>query len=67
MIEILILAVWLALLVGFLGGLAWFAYHRCAVVVLTRRFLAELAAVAVVFTLILWGLPMAGLAIGVCP
>ncbi|HEY9344209.1 MAG TPA: hypothetical protein VIQ53_02805 [Inquilinus sp.] len=56
---------WICLLAGIVGGLCWHAYRLDGVALLTRRFLAELVTVALLFSAVLWGLPTAGAALGI--
>jgi hypothetical protein len=58
---------WICLLIGVFAGIHWHARRLAQAALLTRRFIGELLAVAIAFSLILWGLPLAGLAIGVSP
>ncbi|MGO1078301.1 hypothetical protein [Inquilinus sp. CA228] len=65
MIAAVIATGWLCLLAGFVGGLALHAYRLDGVALLTRRFLAELLTVALLFSAVLWGVPLAGAAFGI--
>jgi hypothetical protein len=66
MTGIIILVAWLSLLSGLLAGIAWHAYRLANVTVMTRRFVAELLTAALIFSVVIWGLPLAGAAFGVC-
>jgi hypothetical protein len=65
MTGILILAVWLALLIGFVGGSAFVAYRQEGVAIIGRRFVAEVATLLLGLTVILYVLPAIAAAFGV--
>jgi hypothetical protein len=67
MTAALILAAWLALLVGFVGGLALHAYRLEGVALITRRFVAEIATLCVGLGYVLYGLQPTLIAFGVVP
>lgn len=50
-----VLTAWLALLCGFVAGLAWHAYRLEGVALVTRKFFAEVAVLAAGLSLILYG------------
>ncbi|WP_395672036.1 hypothetical protein [Inquilinus sp.] len=61
----LIVTAWISLLAGIVGGLCWHAYRLEGVALLTRRFLAELVTAALLFSAVIWGVPLAGAAFGI--
>lgn len=65
MIGAVLVAFWIAGLAGVVGGLAWHAYWLDGVALLTRRFLAELVTLALLFFAVIWGVPLAGAAYGI--
>jgi hypothetical protein len=61
----IIFTAWICLLAGIVGGLVWHAYWLDGVALLTRRFLAELVTAALLFSAVIWGVPLAGAAYGI--
>lgn len=63
----IILAAWLALLIGFVGGSAFVAYRAEGVALVGRRFVAEVATLMAGLSYVLWGLQPTLIALGVSP
>lgn len=67
MVGAIILAAWLALLAGFVGGSAWVAYRQEGVTLIGRRFVAEVATLMAGMSFILYVVPFAARALGIAP
>lgn len=65
MIGAIIIAAWIALLSGFVGGLALHAYKLAGVALITRRFVAEIATLLLGLSYVLYGLQPTLIALGV--
>jgi hypothetical protein len=57
----------LAAMIVVLAAIGWHVREMVGAVILCRAFAAELITAAIAFPLLIWGLPYAGLAIGVTP